>query len=382
MGEVKKDEYKEMMETESTHTTNELAASGLEALSSRRNNNTKGGDSSVSNFTFSDSELVFSDSDVSKDLLEDAACRESIKLLQENIEDKQAGIKISKENIGEREGKLKDAQEIIKDLQGRIQQKGLELSKINIREEGFRNQIVDLDGELNDLYSFSDFEAEVRKIHEMKQKFMGLSRATETIKKRIASSRATDLQNHAVLIEKEKDLAEIKEELESLKNQHRMDDDQVQVKLLEINKEVLLSHLNSNVRLTQEILDKIQKQLELNINQLVEEADRPLQEQIFILLAETKEKSSKIEEKIEVSQQKFYEKRNQIMQNFRASKDKIFSLSRFDENMKKQWVIEEVKREKESLRLELQSQRLNELKFSVSQSELEKVYLHYQVIFT
>ena len=105
--ENKKIEYKDSMETQSTHTTYELAALGnFEPISSSRKSSHKD-ESSVSNFTLSDSELVLSDSDISKDMIEETAFRDSIRQLQVDIEGKQASILITKTTTIELNSELK-----------------------------------------------------------------------------------------------------------------------------------------------------------------------------------------------------------------------------------------------------------------------------------
>ena len=377
IGEVKKDDGKELLETQSTHTTNELAVLGNDLLSPDKGNTKE--NSTISNLTLSDSELVLSDSEISQDILEDIACRESIKLLQGNIEGKQAGIKLSKVFIGAKENELKDSYEIIKDIQGKIEQKKLEVSSYNIREENLKNRLSDLDTELNNMFIYYDSDIEIKKLHELKHKFMTCSRATEICKKHLINIQSTVNDSQKNYNNRENELYSLRQQLENFKYQNRNHEGKAHVKLLEVNKEILLSQLNSNFRLTQEILDNIQTQIDVNIEKLLKGSSEYSQEQLVTLICEAKEKSSKFEQKIESNQQKFYKEKGLILENFKNIKEKMIRNQKISSDEKTLEISEKIKIFKENLRLELQSQRLNELNITIDPQELEKNLSRYQV---
>ena len=90
------------------------------------------GSSTVSNFTLSDSDMSLSGSEIGDDLIQDIACRESIRLLTNNIEEKQTEMKVNKNCIKNIDKNLQSAAEIVKDLEEKILEKKEKLLNLGI----------------------------------------------------------------------------------------------------------------------------------------------------------------------------------------------------------------------------------------------------------
>jgi hypothetical protein len=138
----------------------------------------------VSIFSLSDSELSLSDSEISKELIEDQACRESIRLLLGNIEEKQAGIKNSKFQIKDLDKEIKDANETIKNLENLIKAKSEDYGASQMQENILKSKLKDLDAEIDELFIFSDKELYTNRMHKMKKELMETSGLCGVYKKK------------------------------------------------------------------------------------------------------------------------------------------------------------------------------------------------------
>ena len=218
----------------------------------------------MSIFSLSDSELSLSDSEISKELIEDQACRESIRLLLGNIEEKQAGIKNSKFQIKDLDKEIKDANETIKNLENLIKAKSEDYGASQMQENILKSKLKDLDAEIDELFIFSDKELYTNRMHKMKKELMETSGLCGVYKKKIDNLKEQFKEKDILVNIKDKEFKAIHEELMCLKSAKNRKNSIENERFLGPTNRVSLSFTNEN-NLSSNIFDEIKQKLKENI---------------------------------------------------------------------------------------------------------------------
>lgn len=363
------------LDIQTMHTSSDQAA-----LQSTSRTNQKENSSSVSNMSLSDSEMNLSDSEISKDLLEDLCQRESIKVLKEDLECKKKSIRTSRFAVSEKSGEIKTLQEKLKELQGKVTQKTSELNGCNLRVQACMDLLWKAGQELAQPSGF-DTEQTLRLIQDLKQKFMSTSRASEIIKKKISTFVKKNTELDQIINSKETELENLRNELENFKTQQKKLEENNQVTLLEINKEVLQSQLSPHSVFNKENVEKFHRELSTQFNNLNCPSKENLSEKICDLIEVSKQKILKFDRKIENLRKKFLKKKNERLAKFREKKENFLENLENQKVSKIKELADLVRNEKLSIREMLQKEKMNEVKFLISSQEYEVVFEAYHVNF-
>jgi hypothetical protein len=351
--------------------------STTEALQSTSRTNQKEEGSSVSNLTLSESEV--SDSELSKDLLEDLCKRESIRLLQETMEAKQSSARSSRLAVTEKNTELRILNEKMKEIQGKLNQKNTELNNVNLRVQACQDLLWKTEQELSQTFHSFDTDQTHKMSHELKQKFMSTSRSSEIIKKKISTLSSSNKELDKVLQNSENNLLNLKNELESLKNKQKKLEENNQITLLEINKEVLLSQLNPHSVFNQKTVETFHRELSSHFNQLNSTNNENFSEKVCDLIENSKQKILKFDRKIEKIRKKLPFKKNESLARFKRLKDEILENIEGMKVSKIRQIADFLRVQKLQIREELQVEKMNEFKFLVSASNFEEVMEIYRV---
>lgn len=348
------------------------------ALQSTNRTNQKENSSSVSNLSLSDSEMVLSDSEISKDLLEDLCQRESVKILKDDLENKKKSIRSSRLAVSEKSGEIRTLQEKLKDLQGKVTQKTSELNSVNLRVQACMDLLWKAGQELVQPSGY-DTEQTLRLIQDLKQKFMGSCRNSEIMKKKISTFTNKNSELDQIINDKEAELENLRNELEALRTQQKKLEENNKITLLEINKEVLQSQLNPHTVLNKETVEKFHRELSTQFNNLNCPSKENLSEKICDLIEISKQKILKFDRKSENLRKKFLKKKNEILAEFRENKEKFLESLENEKVSKIKVMAEQIRAQKLYVRELLQKEKINEVRFLVSGHEHETVYEGYQV---
>lgn len=348
------------------------------ALQSTNRTNQKENSSSVSNMSLSDSEMVLSDSEISKDLLEDLCQRESVKIIKDDLEKKKKSIKSSRLAVSEKSGEIRALQEKLKELQGKVTQKTSELNSVNLRVQACMDLLWKVGQELVNP-SVCDTEQTSRLIQDLKQKFMASSRTSEIMKKKISTFLNKNSELDQIANNKETELENLRNELETFRTQQKKLEENNQITLLEINKEVLQSQLNPHTVLNKETVEKFHRELSTQFNNLNCPSKENLSEKICDLIEISKQKILKFDRKSENLRKKFLKRKNEILTEFRENKEKFLETLENEKVSKIKALAEEIRGQKLYVREMLQQEKINEVRFLVSGQEYEVVYEGYQV---
>jgi serine/threonine protein kinase len=394
IGEVKKEEnYKDLMETQSTHTNNDLnVLCNPEALSSGKSSSEHKSHSSY--FTLSDSELVLSESDASKDMMEDTAFRESLKLIEDSIEQKKTSIKLTKIINNVKDHELETESRHLDELQDHVSSIKLQLSSMSCAEDQIKAQIKTIDSEIDSIFILDNKEDLKKKISDLKKKITITSRTLEITKKSLINIKHNSDANINILEEKQKELVALKDSLLALKNGNRTDCDLNRLQGLKNYKETLEAQVPTEQEIFRKIIQDMQKRLENKMNALEDQqvecpsrtngslhpAGLSLEDQIWNFISEANQKCYKIESKIETLPKKFQKKQIAILETFKLSKEAIEINSKVLSDSKYKVFSLQNKEIKDALKLELQNQKINQSKYNINQIEHEKSYYMYQVI--
>ena len=364
MGEIKKEEVKDNGDTKSSNNTAEQKSF-------------KDG-SSASNFSLSDSELTFSDSELSKELIEDIACRESIRLLMGNIEEKQVGIKNSKNLIRDIDKELKDYIDIVKNLEGKMQEKKNDYERCLIQEKILKSNIDDLDSELNELFIFSDNKLYEHKMHQMKKTLIENSGIFGVLKKKIETLKEQSNEFTIIFNGKTKELKILADELMMLKEKNcklkgsQYHDNNINVNVGGISKKYINHEAFNEIKLI--ISENIQNSLNSETNFLDYKIRQSLKNIQSI--------NSKAESRICELKRDYEMKKSEILENVKHLKENLITIIKKNNDNVCTRLYEESAIEKEQLRQNLKQAREQEHKFHCNSTELDKIYQKFIVFIT
>lgn len=361
--------------------TNILQTSEQIALASTRRTIEKASSSSsnISNLTLSDSELGMSDSELSKDLIEDLAFRESLRIIQGEITGKNAYSKLAQNELDTKDRLIKEMTSKITELQGKICQKTQEKSSAHARLECLKSQINEANEKMSHIFTAVEAEPMVNKIHELKQKFLSKCRAAEILKKKSASIENTQKTISNLIINKEQELINLRNDLESLRNTNKNDQDKEKIMLLEINKQVLDSQIHSNYAVTKDIIETMQREMEKKISSILDNELAHNVDKISILLTETKDKCQGFEHKENELKKYYLARKDMILKEFRDKKDKFYNELRLEKEKKQKNVMEKFRNDKEMMIMEVQIEKINESKSFLNMQEYEDARETYEV---
>lgn len=361
------------LEIPSVQSTNE----GLQSTN-RTNQNEES--SSVSNLTLSDS--VISDGEISKDILDELCQRESLKFIKENLESKKNSARASRLLAGEMGTEIRNLMEKVKEVQGRVNQKMNEANCVAARVQACQDLLWKTDQELNQTFHSFDSEQTSKMNHELKQKYMSICRSSEIIKKKLGTFVSKNQELDKILLGKEKDLETLRSELETLKSQQKKLEDNTEITLLEINKEVLISQLNPNTVFNQKTVENFHRELSGHFKQLNTSNHENLSEKICDLIETTKQKILKLDHKAEKLRKNFTSCKSEILSNFKKSKENFLEKLEHDRVSQIRNLADNYRIQKLQIREDLQKEKMNEFKFLVSGSNYEEILEIYRVSFT
>lgn len=348
--------------------------------STRRTIEKESSSSGLSNLTLSDSELDLSESEISNELIEDIVCRESLRQLHEEIEGKTVSLKTTQIELTEKEKQIKNSIEKVNDLQNKISQRIQEKNLISGRLENYKAQLAEAHEKMLNIFPSAEIELLINNIQELKQKLISKCRESEILKKKSFSIESGQCDMEAVFSEREKELVDLRSQLEILKNTNKTEQDREKIMVLEISKQVLSSQVSSNYAITKDIIESIQREMEKKISSILDNELAANTDKISHLLSETKEKCLKIELKQDELKKRFLEKKEQTLREFKEKKEKFYNALIEEKESKQKTIAENYQTTKELLKLELQTEKLNESKFSINMQDYEDIKETYEVI--
>ena len=361
------------LEIPSVQSTNE----GLQSTN-RTNQNEES--SSVSNLTLSDS--VVSDGEISKDILDELCQRESLKLIKENLQSKQNSARASRVLASQMGTEIRSLAEKVKEVQGRVNQKLNEANCVAARVQACQDLLWKTDQELNQTFHSFDSEETSKMSHELKQKYMSTCRSSEIIKKKLGTFISKNQELDKILEGRENELEALRSELETLKSQQKKLEDNTEITLLEINKEVLISQLNPNTVFNQKTVENFHRELSGHFNQLNAATHENLSEKICDLIEATKQKILKLDHNTEELRKKFTLSRSEVLTSFKRSKEAFLDKLENDRVSQIRHLADNYRMQKLQIREDLQREKMNEFKFLVSGSNYEEIVEVYRVRFT
>lgn len=329
--------------------------------------------SSVSNFSLSDSDTSLYDVGDNKEIIEDSACRNSIKLLVKNIEDKQLSIKNHKNLIRDTEKMIKEAYDRIKVLENTVKTKSEEHLNWIVQENTLRSKVEDLDLELNQLF-VSDISFYDTKNHKLKKELIESSGICGVYRKKLESLKEKINEIDIILLEKCKELNFISKKdiffngqiLEDMKNSQTKE----AYKVNDINsagKDELFINFK----------DKILK----NMKDVVNYDSKTFEDQVILKLKDSESKILDIESLISNLKKDYKHQKYLISEKFRTEKEEIlFSAKIYSETVSNQFNLA-VKYAKDKAREDLKKARELEHRFPSTNSEIDKGYKKFIVLF-
>ncbi|OMJ75739.1 hypothetical protein SteCoe_25039 [Stentor coeruleus] len=353
--------------------TNILQTSEQIALASTRRTIEKASSSSsnISNLTLSDSEMGMSESELSKDIIEDLACRESLRMIQGEITSKNENLKQAQNELDKTDKLIKDLTRKITELQGKISQKTQEKSSIHARVECLKSQIIEANEKTSHIFTAVEAEPMIIKIHELKQKFLSKCRAIEILKKKSASIENTQKITSNLIISKEQEFTDARNDLENLRNNNKNEQEKEKIMLLEINKQVLYNQIHSNYGVSKDIIESMKREIEKKINLILDNELAHNVDKISNLLIEIKEKCKGFEYKENELKKQFLARKDMILKEFRDKKDKFYTELRIRKENKQKNVMEKFRNDKEMMIMEVQIEKINESKSFINIEEYE-----------
>lgn len=365
MGEVKK-EIKELGETKSSNNTADQKSC-------------KGG-SSASNFSLSDSELSLSDSELSKEIIEDIAGRESIRVLMGNIEEKQAGIKQSKKNMRDVDKELRDAGDIVKHIQGLIQGTMRKHEKIEVNEKILHSKIADLDLEINELFVFADEEKYASKMHQMRKGLMENTGVQGVFKRKIEILKEKFKEHELKNNEKTSELNELKDQLTELKQKYSEKIEVLDWKNQKFSKSKTTRNLelskNSSEENYYDLKKEILKRSSKALNSEAGSFDFGIRKQ----LKEIHAKISNAEVRLTDVKKNYEARRYEIFEKSKTRKEELISLIKCNNDVVYSTFYKTMSESKENLRQELKQARELEHCFPFNSLEFDRTYQRFLVI--
>ena len=350
-----------------------------EGLQSTNRTNENEESSSVSNLTLSYSEV--SEGEICKDVLEELCQRESLKMIKENLENVKNLNRNSRVWAGEMDVEIAEMMEKVKEVEGKVAQKMNEVSCVETRVLACRDLLCKAEQELIQTFHSFDSDQTSKMNHELKQKYMSICRSSEIIKKKLSTLISKNQELDKILQNKESNLETLRSELETLKHHQKKLEDNTELTLLEINKDVLISQLNPNTVFNQKTVENLHKELLLQFKQLNSSSQENLSEKICDLIETTKQKIFEFDYKNTKLTKKFNSVKSEILSNFEKSKQDL--IEKFD-NLKVSQIralADEYRIKKSIIRDELQKEKMYESKFLVSESNYEEIVEMYRVMF-
>lgn len=339
------------------------------------------GSSSVSNFTLSDSELTLSDSEEAKDGVEESACRESIRVLANNIEEKQSEIKTNKNLIQDIDKDIKDAQDTLKKLEGKIQEKNSEFSSILAQENISKSKLADLKAEIEELFIFSDSELYATKMHTMQKHLIEISGICGVYRKNVENLKEKIKEHEILTYEKLRELKISADQLSLIKNDQKTLKKSPRVMSL-LEETVKTLPLDQNESLFIEALKDLKAHVSENIQKFVNSTEaKDFENKIKGSLKDLEKKNHKYEMKIQDLKQDFEEKRSVMIIDAKSRKDMIVKETKRSAEYVLANFYESNKAIKNSLREELNISRELEHKFPINTQDFDTAYKKYIVRF-
>ena len=358
MGDVRKEEVKECGETKSSSNTADQKSC-------------KGG-SSASNFSLSDSELTLSDSEISKEMIEDIACRESIRLLMGNIEEKQAGIKQSKGLIRDIDKDLRDANEIVRGIEGRINEVKDEHGKYQIHEKILRSNIEDLDSELNELFIFTDYELYHRKMHQMKKGLIENSGIHGVLKKKIESLKEQCKEIEILNNAKNKEYKELTEYLSLLKEKIVGKKEMIKTSITNKDHTNYIISSDSNTKQLQENYYEVKIGISKCLEKVSNTESIAFNSHIKQLLKEIQIKNSKAESRIGELKNDYLARKYEIIEQAKIRKETLITLIKNNNDAIYTNFYEQTNKSKDFVRYELKNARELEHRYHSTNMEFDR----------
>ncbi|OMJ67355.1 hypothetical protein SteCoe_35501 [Stentor coeruleus] len=360
--------------------TNIIQTSEQIALASTRRTIEKASSSSsnISNLTLSDSEIGMSDSELSKDLIEDIACRESLRIIKGEITSKTANSKLVQNELDTKDKLIKDFTSKIIELQNKITQKTQEKSSLNTYLESLKSQIIETNEKISQIFTSVEAEPMVSKIHELKQKFLSKCRAAEILKKKISASIENTQKIASNQITKEQELINLKNYLDSLSFSNKNDQEREKIMILEINKQVLHNQIHSNYDITKDAIESMKKEIEKEISSILDNDLAHNVDKISNFITETKNKCQGFEIKEIELEKDFLARKDMILKIFRDKKDMFYTELRLEKENKQKNVVEKFRNDKKIIIMEMQIEKINENKSCLNVQEYENARETYE----